>query len=160
MGLCDAFKKKGIEICAPLKGKCVSIKEVNDPTFSEEILGKGVAIIPEDGKVYAPADGTVTTMFPTGHAVALTTDDGLELLVHVGLDTVTLKGEGFNIIAKEGQKVKKGDPLLEADIEKIKAAGFDTITPIVICNSDDCSEINGSVDQDINVGDMIIEVKK
>ena len=90
MGLFDAFKKKGMEIGSPLKGKCVSIKEVSDPTFSEEILGKGVAVIPEDGKVCAPADGVITTMFPTGHAVGMTVSGGAELLVHVGLDTVAL----------------------------------------------------------------------
>lgn len=160
MGLFDVFKKKGLEVVSPLKGKCVSIKEVSDPTFSEEILGKGVAVIPADGKVYAPADGTVTTMFPTGHAVGLTTDDGLELLVHVGLDTVALKGEGFNIIAKEDQKVKKGDLLIEADLEKIKAAGYDVITPVIVCNSSEYSEVIGIEGNEVNPGDTIIEIKK
>lgn len=128
MGLFDAFKKKGMEVGAPMAGKCVSIKEVSDPTFADEILGKGVAIIPTDGKVYAPADGVITTMFPTGHAVGMTTDDGAELLVHVGLDTVALKGDGFQIRCEEEQKVKKGDLLIEADLEKIKAAGYNVIT--------------------------------
>lgn len=108
MGLFDAFKKKDVVISSPMKGRCVSIKAVSDPTFSEEILGKGVAIVPKDGKVYAPADGVITTIFPTGHAVGMTTNDGVELLIHVGLDTVALKGEGFRIIGKDEQKVKKG----------------------------------------------------
>lgn len=160
MGLFDAFKKKGMEIGSPLKGKCVSIKEVSDPTFSEEILGKGVAVIPEDGKVCAPADGVITTMFPTGHAVGMTVSGGAELLVHVGLDTVALKGDGFTIIAKEGQKVKKGELLMEVDLEKVKAAGYDVITPVIICNSDEYAEIKGLTDKDVNAGDAVIEIQK
>lgn len=162
MGFFDAFKKKETEIViyAPIKGKCVSIKEVSDPTFSEEILGKGIAIIPEDGKVYAPADGVVTTMFPTGHAVGLTTDQGVELLVHVGLDTVALKGDGFHIACKENQKVKRGDLLMEADLEKIKAAGYEVITPVVICNSAEYAEVTGYTGMDVNPGDKVIEIKK
>lgn len=160
MGLFDVFKKKGYTIAAPMKGKCVSIKEVSDPTFGDEILGKGVAIIPEDGKVYAPADGVITTMFPTGHAVGMTTNEGVEILVHVGLDTVALKGEGFRIVAKEEQSVQKGDLLMEADLDKIKAAGYDVITPVVICNTDEYSEITGFTDKDVNAGDEVIEIKK
>lgn len=160
MGLFDMFKKKGIEIAAPMKGKCVSIKEVSDPTFSEEVLGKGVAIIPEEGKVFAPANGVITTMFPTGHAVGMTTEDGVEVLIHLGLDTVALKGDGFQIHAQEEQKVAKGDLLIEADLEKIKAAGYDVITPVIICNSDDYSSFTGMTDQAVSVGDTVIELKK
>ncbi|NLL77927.1 MAG: PTS glucose transporter subunit IIA [Clostridiales bacterium] len=160
MGLFDVFKKKGIVISAPMTGRCVSIKSVSDPTFSEEILGKGVAIMPEDGRVYAPAGGVITTIFSTGHAVGMTTDDGVELLIHVGIDTVALKGEGFHIIAKEEQKVKKGDLLIEADLEKIKAAGYDVITPIVVCNTAEYSEILGYTDIEVNAGDEILDVKK
>lgn len=109
MGFFDRFKKdKGIELTAPMKGKCVSIKEVPDPTFAEEILGKGIAVIPQDGHVYAPADGKISTVFPTGHAVGITTADGAEILIHIGLDTVELKGEPFEQKVKEGQDVKKG----------------------------------------------------
>lgn len=160
MGLFDVFKKKGLQVASPMKGKCVSIKEVSDPTFSGEILGKGVAVIPEDGKVYAPADGTITTMFPTGHAVGMTTDDGLELLVHVGLDTVALKGEGFRVVAEEEQKVKKGDLLIEADLEKLKAAGYDVITPVIVCNSSDYANVVGNEGKDVEPGDVIIEIEK
>ena len=108
MGFFDRFKKdKGIELTAPMKGKCVSIKEVPDPTFAEEILGKGIAVIPQDGHVYAPADGKISTVFPTGHAVGITTADGAEILIHIGLDTVELKGEPFEQKVKEGQDVKR-----------------------------------------------------
>lgn len=160
MGLFDAFKKKDIVISSPMKGKCVGIKEVSDPTFGEEILGKGVAIIPADGKVYAPADGVITTIFPTGHAVGMTTDDGVELLIHVGLDTVALKGEGFQIIGKDDQKVKKGDLLIEADLEKLKAAGYDVITPVIVCNTDAYSEVLGDTDREVDPGDSILNIKK
>lgn len=160
MGIFDAFRKKGIIIVSPMRGTCVSMKEVSDPTFSEEILGRGVAIKPVEGKVYSPADGMITTMFPTGHAVGITTDEGVELLVHVGLDTVAMKGDGFNIIAKEGQRVRKGDLLIDADLEKIEKAGYDTITPVVICNSDDYIEINVNTDNKVGAGDVIVELKK
>lgn len=160
MGLFDAFKKKDIVISSPMKGRCVSIKAVSDPTFSEEILGKGVAIVPKDGKVYAPADGVITTIFPTGHAVGMTTNDGVELLIHVGLDTVALKGEGFRIIGKDEQKVKKGDLLIEADLEKIKEAGYDVITPVLVCNTDEYSEILGRTDTEVSAGDELLNIKK
>ena len=91
MGLFDFLKKKGIMIGTPVAGDCVPLSQVNDPTFSEEILGKGIAVIPENGLVYAPADGEVSTVFPTGHAVALTTPEGVEILIHIGLDTVKLR---------------------------------------------------------------------
>ena len=106
-------KDNSIEIGAPAAGKLVSIKEVSDPTFSEEVLGKGAAIIPADGKFYAPAAGTVSTIFPTGHAAAITSSEGVEILIHIGLDTVKLEGKHFTIHASEGQEVKKGDLLLE-----------------------------------------------
>lgn len=153
-------KDDGIRVVSPAAGELVSIKEVSDPTFSEEILGRGVALIPTDGRFCAPADGTVTTIFPTGHAAAVTTEDGVEVLIHIGLDTVKLDGKHFNIIASEGQKVKAGDLLIEADLEQISAEGYDIITPIIICNSDAFSEILPEVDKDVVQGDTIIILKK
>lgn len=153
-------KDSGIKIGAPIAGKLVSIKEVSDPTFSEEVLGKGAAIIPSDKRVCAPVDGTVTTVFPTGHAAAITSDEGVEILIHVGLDTVKLNGEHFTIHAEEGQKVKKGDLLLEADLEQIKAAGYDIITPVIICNSDDFTEVQMEAARDVAQGDDILTLHK
>lgn len=153
-------KDSGIKVGAPIAGKLVSIKEVSDPTFSEEVLGKGVAIIPSDNRVYAPVDGTVATVFPTGHAAAITNDEGAEILIHVGLDTVKLNGEHFTIHAEEGQKVKKGDLLLEADLEQIKAAGYDIITPVIICNSDDFAEVQMEEARDVAQGDDILTLHK
>ncbi len=153
-------KDSGIKIGAPVSGTLVSIKEVSDPTFSDEILGKGAAVIPSSGRICAPADGTVSTVFPTGHAATLTTEDGVEILIHVGLDTVKLDGKHFTIHAQEGQKVSKGDLLLEADIEQIKAEGYDTITPVVICNSDDFSEVHLSEPGEVSQGDEMISLQK
>lgn len=153
-------KDSSIKISAPVSGKLVSIKEVNDPTFSEEILGKGVAIIPSGDQICAPADGTVSTVFPTGHAAAVTTAEGVEILIHVGLDTVKLDGKHFTIHASEGQKVSKGDLLLEADIEQIRAEGYDVITPVVICNSDEFSGFHPSGPGDVSQGDVILDLQK
>lgn len=107
-GLFKKKKDKAHVLGAPAKGKAVSLKEVSDPTFSEGILGDGVAVIPSEGKIYAPADGTIGMVFDTLHAISLTTDFGAEVLIHVGLDTVQLKGEGFEGHVKAGDTVKKG----------------------------------------------------
>lgn len=161
MGFLDGlFKKGGISVGAPLKGQCVAISEVSDPTFGEGILGPGVAIRPESGEVYAPADGVVSTLFPTGHAVAITTTDGAEILIHVGLDTVKLNGKHFDIKASQDQEVKKGDLLIVADIEKLREEGYDVITPVVICNGMDYAEVNPQSGKDVNPGDEIITLKK
>lgn len=162
MGLFDMFKKKdtAVVLGAPMRGKCVSIKEVPDPTFGEEILGKGIAIIPADGHVYAPADGVISTVFPTGHAVGVTTPDGAELLIHIGLDTVELKGEPFEIKVESDQSVKKGDLLIVADLEKIRAAGKEIITPLVICNSDTYAKVETFVGKDVEPGDEVIKLEK
>lgn len=151
------FKRKNqIEIMSPAKGKAVSITEVNDPTFSEEILGKGAAVIPEDGHIYAPVDGTITLLFDTLHAVSITSKEGVELLVHVGLDTVSLKGEHFTAHVKNGDTVKKGDLLITADLDAIKAAGFDVITPVVICNSDDYAAVEAVTGKTVSNADSIL----
>ena len=142
MGIFDKlFKKATDDLYAPVAGEVVAITEVSDPTFGEEILGKGVAIKPANGRVVAPCDATVDMMFETGHAVSLVADCGAEILIHVGLDTVNLKGEHYTIHAKNGDHVKKGDLLMEFDPEAIKAAGYDIITPVVICNSGDYGTI-------------------
>lgn len=153
-------KEDSIAIGAPAAGKLVSIKEVSDPTFSEEVLGKGAAIVPEDGKFYAPADGTVSTIFPTGHAAAITGSGGEEILIHIGLDTVKLDGRHFTIHAAEGQEVKKGDLLLEADLDQIKAEGYDIITPVIICNSDEFSTVEMMEPGRVMQGDDILKLQK
>lgn len=157
----NMFKKKDKKqmLGAPAAGRAVSIKEVNDPTFAEEILGKGVAVIPSEGKIYAPADGEIGMVFDTLHAVSLTTDYGAEVLIHVGLDTVQMKGEGFEGHVKAGDKVKKGDLLLTVDLEKVKAAGYDIITPMLICNTADYESVEAMAGRDVNAGDDILSIE-
>lgn len=130
----EAEKKKEI-ILSPVEGKAVPLSEVNDPAFSQEVLGKGVAIIPEKGRVVAPADGVLTVMFETKHAISVTTDGGAELIVHVGLDTVKLKGRHYTSFKKQGERVKAGELLLEFDLDAIREEGYDVITPVIVCNT-------------------------
>ena len=154
----NLFKKKEKKhvIGSPAKGKAVSLKEVNDPTFAEEMLGKGAAVIPEEGKIYAPADGEIGMVFDTLHAVSMTTDFGAEILIHIGLDTVKMKGDGFTGRVKAGDHVKKGDLLLEVDLEKVKTAGYDTITPVLVCNTPDYASVEGIQADAVNAGDDLI----
>jgi len=157
------FKKKEVvnnneKIYAPIVGKAVESSEIPDPTFGEEMLGKGCAIVPAEGKVYSPVDGEVSMVFDTKHAISLTSDKGTEILVHVGLDTVTLKGEPFTILVEQDAKVKAGDPLMEVDLEAIAAAGLSTVSPVVICNTDDFKDVIRSVGKDVKPGDVIMEI--
>ncbi|WP_077616108.1 beta-glucoside-specific PTS transporter subunit IIABC [Caenibacillus caldisaponilyticus] len=127
---------KKTALFSPMKGRIVPLQNVNDPAFSTEAMGKGVAIIPEEGKVYAPVSGTVSALFPTGHAVGIKSDDGLEVLIHVGLNTIQLEGRHFYKKVSQGDKVRQGDLLIEFDLDKVKEAGYDVTTPVVITNSD------------------------
>lgn len=158
-GIFGLFKKKTFELAAPMRGECVPLSRVPDPTFAEEILGKGIAIIPTDGNVYAPADGEITMAFPTGHAVAMTTADGVEILVHIGLETVSLEGKPFTMHVKDGQAVKKGDLMIEADLDAIRAAGCETITPMIVCNVDAYSDAESLTDRQVAPGDVIVRIK-
>lgn len=134
-------KDSGLKILAPLAGEVIPVSQVNDPTFSEELLGKGTAIKPTGGRVVSPVNGTVTQMFETGHAVSLTSDEGIEILIHIGLDTIQLKGQYYTIHARDGATVKVGDLLMEFDREGIAKAGYDTVTPVVVCNTGDFAAV-------------------
>lgn len=148
-----------IRLFAPVAGEAVPITQVSDPTFGEKILGDGVAVKPTGGKVLAPCDGTVEQIFETGHAVTLTSLDGVEILIHVGLDTVALKGKHYTIHAHDGDKVKTGDLLIEFDAAAIAAEGYDTITPIVICNTDDFSAVKPHTGP-VEAGGLLLELEK
>lgn len=130
-----------LEITCPVKGKVIPLSEVPDATFASGVLGDGVGVKPTEGKVYAPFDCTVVTVFDTKHALGLETEDGLELLVHIGLETVSLRGEPFTAHVTAGQRVRRGDLLLEFDMEKIKAAGLVTVSPIIVTNPGKYKEI-------------------
>ncbi|EJO04274.1 beta-glucoside-specific PTS transporter subunit IIABC [Oenococcus oeni] len=129
------------KVFSPVKGEMINLDSVNDPTFAQKMLGDGVAVIPEDGNFYAPFDGVVETVFPTKHAIGLKSDSGIELLMHIGLDTVELKGEPYDVKVKANQRVKKGDLLVNADLDKIKKAGYETVTPLIVTNTKDFVEI-------------------
>ncbi|WP_430597254.1 beta-glucoside-specific PTS transporter subunit IIABC [Enterococcus sp. AZ177] len=129
------------EVVTPIKGEVVDLKEVEDGMFSEEILGKGFAVKPIEGVVYAPVSGTVTAVFDSKHAIGLTSDSGLELLIHIGIDTVKLNGVGYEYFVEKGQNIKIGDKLIEFDLEKIAEKGYNIITPVVLTNSTDFGDI-------------------
>ncbi len=154
------FAKKLHELNAPMAGKAVPISEVPDPTFAEAMLGDGIAIIPTDGKVVSPCDGKVDMMFETGHAVSLVSDEGAEILIHVGLETVGLNGAPFKVLCKNGDTVKKGQLLIEADLAAIQAAGLPIITPMVICNTDDFKTFNKTTGKDVTPADVVIALDK
>lgn len=129
-------------ITSPLKGNVVALSDVNEPLFATYTIGKGIAIQPSEGKVYAPADGVVTTLFPTQHAIGITSKNGAEILIYAGIDTVKLNGQYYQSHVQQGDQVKQGDLLLEFDIESIQQSGFETITPIVITNTEEYATIN------------------
>jgi len=161
MGLFDKlFGKKLDEIGAPVTGEAVPSNQVNDPTFGEEMLGKGMAIKPAAGRVVAPFDATVDMMFDTGHAVSLTTESGVEMLIHVGIDTVNLQGKHYTVHCQAGDKVKKGQLLIEFDKDAIAEAGYDTITPVVVCNSDDFATFETVTGKTVAEGDTILKLGK
>ena len=155
------FKKKkaaGYMLGAPAKGKAVNIQEVNDPTFSSGMLGQGVAVLPTEGKIYAPADGEIAMVFDTLHAISMVAENGVEILVHVGLDTVNLKGQGFEAHVKAGDSVKKGDLMLTVDLDFLKAEGYDIITPVVVCNTDEYAKVEGIFGKEVIPGDDVVEI--
>ena len=154
------FGKATDDLYAPMAGKAVAITQVPDPTFAEGMLGNGIAIDPTEGKVYAPCDATVDMMFPTGHAVSLVADCGAEILIHVGLETVSLEGKPFTIHAANGDKVKKGQLLIEVDLKAVEAAGLKTITPMVVCNTDNYPTFQTKVDRDVTNADVVIQLAK
>ena len=165
MGLFDKLfgKKEEINpnhVYAPLAGETVAISEVPDPTFSSGAMGNGIAIKPTDGKVCSHVNGTVDMMFDTGHAVTLVSDNGIEILIHVGLETVGLEGKPFQVKVQNGQKVKKGDILMIADLAAIEAAGLPTITPVLICNTDDYTTFNTTTGKAVTNADVVIELGK
>ena len=147
-------------IKAPVSGKTIALKDVNDPTFSQEIMGKGIAIIPSESIFYSPIKGKVQMIFETKHAIGLVSDNGMEVLIHVGIDTVNLKGEPFKVLVKEGQFVDYDTPILEVDLNKIKEKGFDITTPIIITNSINYGDILPIVNESVESKDSIVKVIK
>lgn len=144
--------KKTLNFVAPITGKTIPLEEVNDPAFAKKMIGDGVAIIPSGSTVVAPCDGTLSLIMETKHAFAITLENGVEMLVHVGLDTVSLNGKGFNVLAEIGQPIKKGTPVLELDIEYLESQGIDLTTPVLIANVDSVKEIKGLENMQVSAG--------
>lgn len=147
-----------IAICSPLKGDVLELAQVEDAAFSAGILGKGCAIVPAEGEVYAPVDGVLTTLFPTKHALGITSDDGVEVLIHIGLNTVQLNGEGFTAHVQQGERVSRGQHLLSFDLAELKDKGYCLQTPVIITNTDDYLEILSTMQKEVMPDDVLLHV--
>ena len=148
------------EIKSPISGKVIELEKVNDPVFSSGAMGKGVAIDPTDNKVYAPFNGTIEFIADTKHAIGLLSEDGVEVLIHVGMDTVKMKGRGFNVKTSVNSKVKAGDLLLEFDRSAIEKEGYPLVTPVVITNSDEYEDKALCINEEVKNGKSIINLEK
>ena len=154
----NLFSKPALEIFAPVSGTLVPLNTVSDPTFAEEMLGKGAAIQPSEGKVVAPINGKVLGIFKTKHAITLQSDFGAEILIHIGIDTVKLAGEHFTAHVKKGDIIKQGDLLIEFDMDAIKALGYDVITPVLVCNMNEFSEVKPVTQGTVTSTDAVIKL--
>lgn len=150
--------KESVSIDSPMDGQVITLEQVNDEVFSQGLLGKGLAIVPKDGLVYAPFNGTISVFLESKHAVGITGNNGVELLIHCGLDTVNLEGKGFNAHVKQGDFVEKGDLLLEMDIEYIKGENLDTTTPILVTNSNKYTDVILTTEKEILMGQSLIHI--
>lgn len=153
-------KNKSIAVMAPVTGKTIPITEVEDQVFSDKILGDGVAMVPQDDNFYAPCDGTVVQVAHTYHAICIETNDGLELLLHLGMDTVQLEGEGFTAHVKTGQKVKAGDKLVTMDRAFVEEKGFTCVSPFIVTNLDSVKDVSFFTGSTIHGETKVIEYTK
>lgn len=151
---------KQVEIASPMKGKVLKLDSVQDAAFASGVLGKGAAVLPEEGKVFAPAFGVVSALFPTLHALGMETDDGIQILIHIGLDTVQLNGEGFEAMVKQGDRVEKGQLLITFDIDFIKSRGYCIETPVLISNSDEFLDVVETSSEQAEPGELFLNVLK
>lgn len=149
-------KENKIVLYSPVKGNVIDITQVPDPVFSEKMMGEGVAIIPEANTICSPFDGQIIQVFKTKHAISLRSSDGIEIIIHIGLETVSLNGEGFEVLVNDGDFVKAKQNLLKVDFDFLKSKGLNTITPIVIINHED-KTIKKSLGSK-NSGDLLMSV--
>ena len=155
-----ASAAKDTVLSACLNGTVVPLADVKDEAFASGVLGDGIAIEPSDGELVAPADGEISSTFETHHAVGMTTADGAELLMHIGIDTVKLGGKHFTYLVNEGNKVKKGQPLIRFELEAIKAEGYPVTTPVIVCNTDDYAAVEAKASGTVKQGDALLELKR
>ena len=160
MPAAPAHTGETVEIASPVEGKAYPLNEVQDEVFASEALGKGIAVLPTKGEVVAPADCTVSVLYPPLHAMGLKLADGTELLIHIGMDTVAMNGEGFTKHVNEGDQIKKGTPIVSFDIDKIKAAGYDTTVSVIVSNTADFAEVTGVPAQKADLTKVVIKAVK
>lgn len=157
------FKKKEnleVELFAPIDGEVIPLEEVPDPVFAEKMMGDGIAIKPANGKVVSPVDGDIVQVFPTKHAVGIKTSNGAEILIHIGLETVALDGEGFTTHVKEGDKVKKGDALVDVDFSIVEEKAASTVTPMIITNANEMEALTKADVKQVHAGeDVVVTIK-
>lgn len=173
MSLFDMFKKKTVEVAKPsavhidavptavyatAAGEGMAMADIPDPVFASGAMGKAYGIKPSEGVVYAPVNGTVTVVAQTLHALGISSDDGVEVLIHIGVDTVTMKGDGFTSFVEKGQHIVAGEPLLTFDREKIAAAGFSDVVITVITNGDDLKDVEPVAPKTVAAGDKIFDI--
>ncbi|WP_303971590.1 beta-glucoside-specific PTS transporter subunit IIABC [Faecalicoccus pleomorphus] len=154
----NSMDTSDFEIVSPLHGDIISLSEIKDPVFADGAMGKGVGIIPVDGKVTAPVSGIVSTLFPTKHAIGITGDNGIEVLIHIGMDTVNLEGKGFTAHVSQGDHVNKGQLLMDVDLNVIKEAGYSSQTPVIITNTKDLKDIEITKVTTVQNGTPLFEV--
>lgn len=150
--------KKEIQIYSPVNGRTQTIESVNDPMFSQKMMGDGIAISPSEGKFYAVESGVLSAFFPTMHAYGITSDNGVEILVHLGIDTVNANGNGFSSVRKQGERVEKGDLIITVDIDKLKQT-YDMTTMVVITNLNNKTISKKNINQDVTHSDPILTLK-
>lgn len=143
-------------ICCPVSGRVVALSDVTDEAFSQGLLGKGIAVEPQEGCIYAPADGQISMIFPTGHALGMVSEGGAELLIHIGMDTVKLEGKGFRVLVENEEQVKKGQKLVEFDLNLIHESGYSAITPIIVANTDVYADVMPVEAQMVKTGDKLL----
>ncbi len=160
MGKGKRKENSQIQIVAPVSGNVIPLEQVPDPVFAEKIIGDGIAIQPSDGKIYSPVDGEITSVADTLHAYGFRTEDGVELLIHFGLETVALKGECFKAYVKSGDKVKAGQLIAEADMDYLKKRQINPITPVLVCGGNDGMELQSDMGQVVHGKDAVITLKK
>ena len=144
------------EVASPFTGKVISLDDVNDEVFSERVMGEGVAVMPSEGRVVAPVTGTVAKLFEGGHGFAVESSQGLQLLVHVGLETVHLKGDGFTVRARQGQEINAGDEIVTVDLERMNELNIDIVSPVVVISGE---AVTVSASKEVKSGDPLLEVK-
>lgn len=148
-------RKSDSKICAPLNGRCLDIAECTDIAFSSKTMGDGFIILPSDSVVCSPCDGKLTMIFPTKHAFGVTMDNGNEVLVHIGIDTVNLNGEHFRLLTQVGSRVKKGMPVIDFDCDKLRELGYDTSVLVILTGAEAVEKIH--LNEEVYSGDIIIE---